>query len=43
MKIVSINFKNIMFEIGGKSLFIVFNDVDFDNVVEWVYIGIMFN
>lgn len=35
--------KNIMFEMGGKFFFIVFEDVDFDFVVMWFYIGIMSN
>lgn len=37
------NVKKISLELGGKSPFIVFNDVDLDQVTEWVMFGIFAN
>lgn len=43
MRLVVFNLKNIIFECGGKNLSIVFDDVEFDQVVKWCYFGIMEN
>lgn len=33
--VVKSNFKCVIFEFGGKSFVVVFDDCDFDNVVNW--------
>lgn len=35
--------KNVSLELGGKSPIIVFDDVDIDQVVDWIMLGIFFN
>ncbi|MBN8942997.1 MAG: aldehyde dehydrogenase family protein [Rhizobiales bacterium] len=35
--------KNVSLELGGKSAFIVFDDADIDQAVEWIMFGIFWN
>jgi betaine-aldehyde dehydrogenase len=35
--------KRVTLELGGKSPMIIFDDVDIDNTVEWMMVGIFFN
>lgn len=35
--------KNVSLELGGKSPFVIFDDVDLERVVEWILFGIFWN
>lgn len=43
MRSAASNVKNISLELGGKSAFIVFDDSDIDEAVEWIMFGIFWN
>lgn len=43
MQSAASNVKNISLELGGKSAFIVFDDSDIEQAVEWILFGIFWN
>ncbi|EKS6729919.1 MULTISPECIES: aldehyde dehydrogenase family protein [Enterobacteriaceae] len=43
MQVAATEIKNVSLELGGKSPFIVFEDSDIDQAVEWILFGIFWN
>ncbi len=43
MQVAARDIKNISLELGGKSPFIIFDDSDIDQAVEWIMFGIFWN
>lgn len=42
-EVFKFNIKKVIFEFGGKSVNIIFEDVDFEEVVKYFVQGIFFN
>lgn len=43
MQVAAAEIKNVSLELGGKSAFIVFDDSDIEQAVEWILFGIFWN